>query len=103
MTPPRILTRRHLLRLAGVTAAGAGVTACSVGTTGTENRSAATSSAGPGSLALPYLFDGDPQAQQVSCRLLAVTPSIEDLRAHEQFMRLAIEQSTGNPSYPSAR
>jgi tRNA(Arg) A34 adenosine deaminase TadA len=46
------------------------------------------------------LFDSSPQAQQVARRLSAAAPSVEDQRTHEQFMRLAIELSNGNPSYP---
>ena len=40
------------------------------------------------------------RAQQVARRLLAVAPRAEDLHTHEQFMRLAIDVSNGNPSYP---
>ncbi|MGH3560659.1 MAG: nucleoside deaminase [Mycobacterium sp.] len=88
-------TRRDLLRLGGVAAAGASVAACSGGRCGTENPSGTTRS-----IRLPYLFDGNPQAQQVARRLLAAASGVEDLRTHEQFMRLAIEQSKGNPARP---
>jgi tRNA(adenine34) deaminase len=100
MTTPRITTRRHILRLAAVAAAGVSVTACSDGKRGAEQLSATTSSDASGSIRLPYLFEGDPQAQQIARRLLAVAPSVEDLHAHEQFMRLAIDVSNGNASYP---
>ena len=39
---------------------------------------------------LPYLFDADPQAQQAAQGLLAVAPSAEELRIHEQFMQLLL-------------
>ena len=32
--------------------------------------------------------------------MLAAASGVGDLRTHEQFMRLAIEQSASNPSYP---
>ena len=50
--------------------------------------------------ARPYLVDADPPAQEIARRLSAAAPSVEDLHRHEQFMRLAIDASTGNPSYP---
>jgi tRNA(adenine34) deaminase len=100
MTTPRITTRRHILRLAGVTAAGVSVAACSEGMRGAEHLSATTSSGASESIKLPYLFEGDPQARQIARRLLAIAPSIEDVHTHEQFMRLAIDVSNGNPSYP---
>jgi tRNA(Arg) A34 adenosine deaminase TadA len=53
-----------------------------------------------GSIELPYSFDSSPQAQQIARRLSAAVPSVEEQRAHERFMRLAIELSKGNPSYP---
>jgi tRNA(Arg) A34 adenosine deaminase TadA len=99
MTTARTTTRRHILRLAGVAAAGVSVAACSGGKRGADV-SGTTSSAASGSIRLPYLFDGDPQAQQIARRLLAAAPSVEDLHTHEQFMRLAIDMSNGNPSYP---
>lgn len=76
-----------MLRLAGVAATGVSVAACS-------------GSKRAGSIRLPYLFDADPAAQQVVHRLLAAVPGLEDLHTHEQFMRLAIDVSSGNPSYP---
>jgi tRNA(adenine34) deaminase len=90
MTTPRTTSRRHILRLAGVAAAGASVAACSADKRGANS----------GSIGLPYLFDGDPQAQQIARRLLAAASGVEDLHTHEQFMRLAIEMSDGNRSYP---
>jgi tRNA(adenine34) deaminase len=97
MTTSRMTTRRHILRLAGVAAT---VAACSGGGAGTENPSGTTSSHASGSTGLPYLFDGDQQAQQAARRLLAAAPSAKDLRTHEQFMRLAMDLSSRNPSYP---
>src|ERR1700741_5585112 len=100
MPTPRVTTRRPILRLAGVAAAGASVAACSKATRGAEHLSTTTSSDASGSTRLPYLFDGDPQAQQIARRLLAVAPSLEDLHTHEKFMRLAIDVSDGNSSHP---
>src|SRR5262245_35020443 len=93
-------TRRHVLRLGGVAGAGVIAAACSVGQGGHANRSVTTTSGASGSKLLPYLFDADPQAQQAAHRLLAVAPSAEELRIHEQFMRLAVDVSGGNASYP---
>jgi tRNA(adenine34) deaminase len=66
----------------------------------TENHSGTTGSDVCGSIGLPDLFGCSPQAEQIACRLLAVAPSVEDQRTHERFMRLAIELSNGNPSFP---
>lgn len=92
-------TRRHVLAMAGITAAGAGLAACSEGDRG-SNSAGATKTEGTGTLGLPHLFNDDPRAQDVARRLLAAAPSAEDLHRHEQFMRLAIDASTGNPSHP---
>jgi tRNA(adenine34) deaminase len=100
MTTARITTRRQILRLAGVAATGASVAACSGDKRGAGHLYGTTSSDASGSIGLPYLFDGDPRAQQIARRLLAIAPSVQDLHTHEQFMRLAIDVSNGNPSYP---
>jgi tRNA(adenine34) deaminase len=89
-----------MLRMAGVIAAGAGIAACSGGKRGTQGTAGTTSSATARSTKLPYLFDGDPAAQQSAQRLLTAAPSVEDLHKHERFMQLAIDVSNGNPSYP---
>ncbi|WP_197939547.1 nucleoside deaminase [Mycobacterium stomatepiae] len=94
-------TRRRFLRLAGI-GAGAITAACS----GTDGATKASPTTHPvdatAPLDLPYLFDGDPQAQQVARSLLAATPGAEELHRHEQFMRLAIELANNNPSRPFA-
>lgn len=100
MTTPRTTSRRHLLRMVGVTAAGASVTACSGNKRDEAVSSSTTSSDTSRAIGLPYLFDGDIQAQQSARRLLSAAASVENLHTHEQFMRLAIELSNGNPSYP---
>jgi tRNA(Arg) A34 adenosine deaminase TadA len=86
--------------MAGVTAAGASVAACSGAKRNAEVLSSTTSSDTSRSIGLPYLFDGDPQAQQSARRLLSAATSVENLHTHEQFMRLAIDVSNGNPTYP---
>ena len=103
MTTRRKTTRRLILRLAGATA-GAGVTAGAVAACSGDERGTVspTSSDSPRPIGLPYLFDGDPGAQQIARRLLAAASGVEDLHTHEQFMRLAIEMSNGNPKYPFA-
>jgi tRNA(adenine34) deaminase len=100
MTAPRLTTRRGILRLASAAAVGTSVAACSGSGHGTQNHSGTTNSDACGSIELPYLFDSSPQAQQVARRLSAAAPSVEDQKAHERFMRLAIKLSNGNPSYP---
>ncbi|MBO0880030.1 MAG: nucleoside deaminase [Mycobacterium sp.] len=100
MTTPRTTSRRHILRMAGVTAAGASVAACAGNKRDSEVLSSTTSPDTSRSLKLPYLFDGDPQAQQSARRLLSAAASVENLHRHEEFMRLAIEVSDGNPTYP---
>jgi len=93
-------TRREVLRLGGVAGAGVIAAACSVAPHGHANRSVTTTSDASGSIELPSLFDADPQAQQAAHRLLAIAPSAEELRIHEQFMQLAVDVSGGNASYP---
>jgi tRNA(adenine34) deaminase len=89
------------MRLAAVTAAGASIGACTRGRPDTNNSPNTASSNASGSLALPYLFDSDPPAQALARRLLAAASSAKDMGTHEHFMRLAIEQSNGNPSNPA--
>ncbi|MGH3971468.1 MAG: nucleoside deaminase [Mycobacterium sp.] len=89
------------MRLAGVTAAGASIGACTPRHPDTTEAPSTTSPNASGSLALPYLFDDDPTAQQLARRLLAAASNVQDMPAHERFMRLAIEQSKGNPSNPA--
>jgi tRNA(Arg) A34 adenosine deaminase TadA len=99
-TTPPMTTRREVLRLGGVAGAGVIAAACSVAPHGHANRSVTTTSDASGSIELPSLFDADPQAQQAAHRLLAIAPSAEELRIHEQFMQLAVDVSGGNASYP---
>jgi tRNA(adenine34) deaminase len=89
------------MRLAAVTAAGASIGACARGGPDANNSPNAASSNTSGSLGLPYLFDADPPAQQLARRLLAAASNVKDIGTHERFMRLAIEQSNGNPSNPA--
>jgi tRNA(adenine34) deaminase len=106
MTTPWITSRRHVLRLAGVAAAGAGVAAAGAGVAACSgakrgaNPSCPTGSDDSESIGLPYQFADDPPAREIARRLLAAAPSVDELHRHEQFMRLAIDASTGNPSYP---
>jgi hypothetical protein len=93
-------TRRDVLRLGGVAGAGVIAAACSVAQHGHANRSVTTPSDASGSMELPYLFDADPQAQQAAHRLLAIAPTAEEMRIHEQFMQFAVDVSGGNASYP---
>ena len=101
MTTARVTTRRLIMRLAAVTAAGASIGACARGRPDTNSSPNVASPNASGSLPLPYLFDGDPPAQELARRLLAAASSVTDMATHERFMRLAIEQSNGNPSNPA--
>ena len=101
MTTARVTSRRRIMRLAAVTAAGASIGACARGRPDASNSPNAASSNASGSLGLPYLFDADPPAQQLARRLLAAASNVKDMGTHERFMRLAIEQSNGNPSNPA--
>lgn len=97
----RVTSRRLMMQLSGITAVGATVAACTRGSPDTNNSSTAGSSNAPGSLALPYLFDSDAPAQELARTLLAAASNVKDMATHERYMRLAIEQSNGNPSNPA--
>lgn len=101
MTPP-MRTRRHVLRLGGVTGAVVVAAACSDGPGGHANPAVTTPLGVSDAIELPYLFDADPRAQQAARRLLAATPSADELLTHEEFMRLGIDFSGGNTSSPFA-
>ena len=88
MTTPRLTTRRDILRLAGVAAAGTSAAACSRRGRGPENHSRTTSSDACGSVGLPYLFGS--QSAGPAGRASVVGGRVERTRAqrtHERFMR----------------
>lgn len=101
MSTARVTSRRLMMQLAGITAVGGSVAACTRGSSDTKSTSNAANSTAPGSLPLPYLFDSDAPAQDLARRLLAAASSATDTATHEKYMRLAIEQAKGNPANPA--